>query len=65
MVLKLGRFGQQLWIALCGGIVLEEALDLSLDRILNNNKSRSSSLSSLLHSPFNSSLLGPTIIPST
>ena len=25
------------WIALCGGIVLEEALDLSSDRLLNNN----------------------------
>jgi len=25
----------RLWIALCGGIVLEEALDLSSDRILN------------------------------
>ena len=27
----------RLWIALCGGIVLEEALDLSSDRLLNNN----------------------------
>ena len=26
---------RRLWIALCGGIVLEEALDLSSDRILN------------------------------
>ena len=26
---------RSLWIALCGGIVLEEALDLSSDRILN------------------------------
>jgi len=26
---------RELWIALCGGIVLEEALDLSSDRILN------------------------------
>ena len=26
---------RKLWIALCGGIVLEEALDLSSDRILN------------------------------
>ena len=25
----------RLWIALCGGIILEEALDLSSDRILN------------------------------
>ena len=28
---------RRLWIALCGGIVLEEALDLSSDRLLNNN----------------------------
>ena len=28
---------RRLWIALCGGIVLEEALDLSSDSILNNN----------------------------
>ena len=28
---------RRLWIALCGGIVLEDALDLSSDRILNNN----------------------------
>ena len=27
---------RRLWIALCGGIVLEEALDLSSDRLLNN-----------------------------
>jgi len=26
---------ERLWITLCGGIVLEEALDLSSDRILN------------------------------
>ena len=26
---------RRLWIALCGGIILEEALDLSWDRILN------------------------------
>jgi hypothetical protein len=25
---------RRLWIALCGGTVLEEALDLSLDRLL-------------------------------
>ena len=29
---------EELWLALCGGIVLEEALDLSSDRLLNNNK---------------------------
>ena len=30
---------EEVWIALCGGIVLEEALDLSSDSILiNNNK---------------------------
>ena len=28
---------RRLWIALCGGIFLEEALDLSSDRLLNNN----------------------------
>ena len=28
---------RRLWIALCGGIVLEEALDLSSDSILHNN----------------------------
>ena len=28
---------EEAWIALCGGIVLEEALDLSSDSILNNN----------------------------
>ena len=28
---------RRLWIAPCGGIVLEEALDLSSDSILNNN----------------------------
>ena len=28
---------RRLWIALCGGTVLEEALDLSSDRLLNNN----------------------------
>ena len=28
---------RRLWIALCGGIVLEEALDPSSDRLLNNN----------------------------
>ena len=27
---------RRLWIALCGGIILEEALDLSSDRLLNN-----------------------------
>jgi hypothetical protein len=27
-------FWRRLWITLCGGTVLEEALDLSLDRIL-------------------------------
>ena len=27
----------ELYFFLCGGIVLEEALDLSSDRILNNN----------------------------
>jgi len=26
---------RRLWMALCGGIVLEEALDLSSDRILS------------------------------
>jgi len=30
-----GVFRRRLCIALCGGIVLEEALDLSSDRILN------------------------------
>ena len=29
---------RRLWIALCGGTVLEEALALSSDRLLNNNK---------------------------
>ena len=29
---------RRLWIALCGGIVLEEALDLSSDRLLNKKK---------------------------
>ena len=28
---------RRLWIALCGGIVLEETLDLSSNRLLNNN----------------------------
>ena len=28
---------RRLWIALCGGIILEEALDLSSNSILNNN----------------------------
>ena len=28
---------RKLWIALCGGIVLEEALNLSSDKLLNNN----------------------------
>ena len=32
---------RRLWIALCGGIVLEEALDLSSDSILNNNNAKS------------------------
>ena len=33
-------FWRRLWIALCGGIVLEEALDLSSDRLLNNNNNK-------------------------
>ena len=31
---------RRLWIALCGGIVLEEALDLSSDRLLNKIRCR-------------------------
>ena len=41
MTLRTGKdtliWRRRLWIALCGGIVLEEALDLSSDRLLNNN----------------------------
>ena len=33
---------RRLWIALCGGIVLEEALDLSSDRLLNDDYSTES-----------------------
>ena len=40
MILRTGEdtliWRRKLWIALCGGIVLEEALDLSSDRILND-----------------------------
>ena len=32
---------RRLWIAICGGIVLKEALDLSSDRLLNNNNNNS------------------------
>ena len=32
---------EELWIAICGGIVLEEALNLSSDRLLNDDDSRS------------------------
>ena len=28
---------RKLWIAICGGIVLEEALDLSSDRLLDDD----------------------------
>ena len=35
-------------IALCGGIVLEEALDLSSDRLLNNNNNSGLVCSELL-----------------
>jgi hypothetical protein len=40
----------KLWIALCGGIVLEEAFDLSLDRLLNNdnNNSKNSQLTNFM-----------------
>ena len=38
---------RRLWIALCGGIVLEEALDLSSDRLLNNNNTKTTQLNNL------------------
>jgi hypothetical protein len=41
-------------MALCGGIVLEEALDLSLDRLLNDDDTHTHTKST----PFVSSLSG-------
>ena len=42
---------RKLWIALCGGIVLEEALDLSSDRLLNNNNNNIVCFAFLLKHP--------------
>ena len=49
---------RRLWIALCGGIVLEEALDLSSDRLLNNNITTPVPFS-LHHHTFHLGLGGP------
>ena len=51
---------RKLWIPLCGGIVLEEALDLSSDRLLNNNNNSKENIN-LLATEFFSNFSTPCI----